>query len=226
MRLQSLFIVGILMISTISVKAQKGFDVPHNLFSIKGGYALTGFGKTNFSPWGKDYKSKLKGGPTFDANYSHLWVGESKQGGTGIGLLYSIVNTSANYSLNNLSVAVEDKIVLHYIAPQYVVVRKLGNRLLSSMSYGVGYMYYHNNGEKDGKSCVTNSSGLGFNVDFNLNYYVTPCFSVGVDVDVTCGVFNKLHRTFEGTKKSIDLNDDYKFNPSRADFMLGLHYYF
>ena len=78
------------MISTISVKAQEGFDVPRNLFSIKGGYALTGFGKANFSPWGKDYKSKLKGGPTFSVNYSHLWVGESKQGGMGIGLLQII----------------------------------------------------------------------------------------------------------------------------------------
>lgn len=206
--------------------AQDEFPFKSNVIRINAGYALTGTSKVNFSPWGKDYGSKNMGGSAIHFNYSHLWQRTDKTKSWGIGMEYQFINpTSKDYTVKSSGDIVKDKIKQYYIAPQFVLAYRLAKNLTTNINLGIGYMRYHNDGRKNDKSCETNGNGFGVNAGFDIEYRVTPNIGISAGAEATFGFIGKLNQTFEGKKETIDLNSDYDFNPSPANFTIGIRYY-
>lgn len=206
--------------------AQESVPFKSNVVRINAGYALTGTKKLNFSPWGKDYGSKIKGGSSLHFNYSHLWQGANKNKAWGVGMEYQILNASSKtYTLKESGDIIKDKITIQYIAPQIASTFFFAKPFSFDVNVGIGYMRYHDDGKKNNKSCVTNANGFGANLAFNFEYYASPSISITAGAGATFGFFGKLKQTYEGKKETIDLNSDYEFNPSHADFTIGVRYH-
>ena len=217
------------VMATPSAEAQENGKMlfTNNILQIEGGYALTGLGNSNLSVWGKNYGSKITGGPAFHVQYTRLWPEINRKSAIGIGMEYQMIGNAASdtYLLENTGDRVKDKVFLHYIAPQIVANRRFGDRLAFNISCGAGYMYYHNNGKKNGKSCVTNGNGFATSVKFSIEYYLSSNISLAASPNIVTGFFGKLHQTFEGKKETIDPDDDYDFNPCSIDFTIGVRYH-
>lgn len=127
--------------------------------------------------------------------------------------------------LKEPNIPVNDKVFLTYLAPQYINIGRLFERFQVGIHLGIGYLNYHNNGMKGGMKCITNGSGIGGNASTTWSYLITPRLAVGVEIGMTAGHIWNLHQNYNGVKTTFHLDDDCKFNPSRFDSMILLHYY-
>lgn len=221
------FLSTALLLAALTVNAQDKEPFLPNTFRMQAGYTLTGTAKQNFSPWGKDYNSKLMGGMIVELDYARLWKQRSHSDRAfGVGMKYQMVKLKSDeYGLAETTDRVKDRPITHYIAPQFARSYQIAPKLYNTINIGVGYMYYYNDGKKNGKSCVTKGSGFGINWGLDLEYRMLPSVGFAVDVNYTYSGFGKLHQTYEGQKTTVELNSDYEFRPSHLDFMFSIRYH-
>lgn len=182
-------------------------------WEIQGSTGITFLtGKSNLSPLGINYRN----------HYSHGWSNTLQvYHKTGIGLMYSALNTSGNYQIDDGD-SYADDIFIYYIAPQMKADFKISPRVNFYVNLGLGYLHYKNQAYVNDEKTTFTSQSFGVNGGLQLEYKVSDIFSFILESNTIGGRgFKKLKAKSEGGIVEISPSKHNRIRLSSTSLNLG-----
>lgn len=91
------------------------------------------------------------------------------------------------------------------------------------MSFGAGYMGYHNNG-KVVDPIIMNGGTVGTMLELGYDFSLSEHLSIGAALSLFAGTLNGYNLTYNGKTSNVRLDKDSRESTTHADLTIGLRY--
>lgn len=132
-----------------------------------------------------------------------------------IGIMASFYTSSASYEDE------KERFTFLYFGPQYVLRSQPGKRWRFAMAVGFGALVYHDKFSVGHKKGTDSSLGYGTNMDFTVEYCLSPSLSLTATIGDYYGAFKQVGLAYYHNSRNTDWSTMERFHVS-----LGLAYHF
>lgn len=153
----------------------------------------------------------------------------------GLGLLYNgfysdakiLTRMDYNDNYNWIYGEVGEITYVNFVGPSFITNYKFGRNKSFSIhsSYTIGPVLYRDEIEMMRQQSLLTGVALGQNLDFGLEYFITPRWALSLDASLFSSKLGKITVETVNSKEKIDLEKEDNNNLSRFDISFGVIFY-
>ena len=120
-----------------------------------------------------------------------------------------------------------EKTFVNFVGPSFISESKFGRnkRFGFHSSYTIGPVFYRDEVEIMRQQSLLTGVALGQNLDFGLEYFITPRWAISLDASLFSSVLKKMTIETVSLNQTVDLDKEDNNNLSRLDISFGLVFY-
>ncbi len=155
----------------------------------------------------------------------HYWLGALYNG------FYSdakiLTRMDYNDGYNWIYGEMGEKTYVNFVGPSFFSESKFGRNKRFSVhsSYAIGPAFYRNEVEVMRQQTLLTGVALGQNLDFGLEYFITPRWAISLDASLFSSILTKMSVETINSKETIDLEKEEYNNLGRFDLSFGVVFY-
>lgn len=153
----------------------------------------------------------------------------------GLGLLYNgfysdakiLTRMDYNDNYNWIYGEVGEITYVNFVGPSFITNYKFGRNKSFSIhsSYTIGPVLYRDEIEMMRQQSLLTGVALGQNLDFGLEFFITPRWALSLDASLFSSKLGKITVETVNSKEKIDLEKEDNNNLSRFDISFGMIFY-